>query len=36
MFRKENAIIRKKQTKFYISLEIGILFAKIELYYIDK
>jgi len=36
MLCKENAIIRKKQTKFYFSLEIGILFAKIELYYLDK
>jgi hypothetical protein len=33
---KENAIIRKKQTKFCFSLEFGIYFAKFQLHFIDK
>jgi hypothetical protein len=33
---KENAIIRKKQTKFYFSLEFGVLFGKFKFYFIDK
>jgi len=36
MLCKENAIIRKKQTKFYFSLEIDYYFAKLQLYFIDK
>ncbi len=36
MFRKENAILRKKQTIFYISLEGYFKYSDLLLYFADK
>jgi hypothetical protein len=36
MLCKENAIIRKKQTNFYFSLDIGFNYAGIYIYFTDK